>query len=176
MGIVVLSLAAIPLSVLVSALWDPNLGRRSRFWLRFGGLVFCMVVPWIVALVAALGEQVQFVLLCLGLAWALVLVALAPVLLFGGPGSDSGSSDDGGPGRGPDDDRRPPHRPIGGIPLPDAEQSTSRLRGPHTTGHPLRTRRGARERERRPARMWQMRRWPSLRHPPAWHGTRRPIY
>ena len=119
MGVViVLSLAAIPLSVLISALRDRSLHRRSRFWLRFAVLVACIAVPWMVALVGSLGEQGFVVLSWIGLAWGVLLVGLSPLLLFRGPGPDPGPSDDDGPG--PEDDRQPPDRPIGGIPLPDA--------------------------------------------------------
>jgi hypothetical protein len=151
--VVVLSLAAIPIGALISALRDPSFRRRSRFWLRFGGLIACMVLPWLVSLVGGLDEQVEFILVCLGLAWALLLVALAPLLLFQGPSSDPGSSDDSGDGPGPEDDRRPPNRPVGGIPLPDADQPGSRVRGPHRPRHPARARRPARERDRPPARL-----------------------
>jgi hypothetical protein len=156
MGVViVLSLVAIPAWVLIGALRDPTLHRRPRFWLRFAALVTCMVVPWMVGVVVAVGEQAAFMLLMLGLAWALVLVTLAPLVLFWGPGSDPGPSDDtgGGPGPGPDDDRPAPYRPIGGIPLPDGDQPAKRRRGPHRPRHPARPRRVAPERERRPSRL-----------------------
>lgn len=153
MGVVVASLAAIPVGVLVSSLRDPTFGRRPRFWLRFAGLVICMVLPWLVVLVGVVGENAAFVLLLAGLAWALVLVVLAPLLLFCRPDSDPGSSDDTGGGPGPEDDERPPpRRPIGGIPLPDAEPPASRVRGPHRPRRSLHPRRAAREREGRPSR------------------------
>jgi hypothetical protein len=153
--VVVLSLAAIPVGVLIGALRDPTLHRRSRFWWRFAALVVCMVLPWIVALVVAVGEQGVLTLLLVGLAWALLLVAMAPLLLFRGPGTDSGPSDDtgGGPGHGPDDGGRAPHGPVGGIPLPDGEPPASRVRGPHRPRRPMYPRRAAPERERRPSRL-----------------------
>jgi hypothetical protein len=176
MGVViVLSLATIPLGVLISALRDPTLRRRSRFWQRFAGLVICMFLPWMVGLVGALSEQAAFTLLCLGLAWALLLVALAPLLLFRGPGSDPGSSDDGGGGPGPGDDRRPPDRPVGGIPLPDGAQPASRVRGHHTPRRAVHPRRAVRGRERRPSRVLRMRPWPSLRHRAVWMGASRHV-
>ncbi len=157
--VVVLSLAAIPFGVLVGALRDPTLHRRSRFWQRFAGLIICMVLPWLVALVQPAGEQAVLTLLLLGLAWALLLVALAPLLLFRRPGSDPGPSDDSGGDSGPDDDRpRPPH-PIGGIPLPDAEQPASRRRGPHSPQPPAWPRRAAPQRERRPSRVRSLWSW-----------------
>lgn len=155
MVVVVLSLAAIPLGVLIGTLRDPTLHRRSRFWLRFAGLVVGIVLPWVVGLIASVGEQAALTLLLLGLAWALLLVALAPLLLFRRAGSDPGSSDDpgGGPGPGPDDDRQPPDRPMGGIPLPDSEPPSSRVRGPHGPWRPARPRRASREPKRRPSRV-----------------------
>jgi hypothetical protein len=154
MGVViVLSLLAIPLSVLIGASRDPTMRRRSRFRLRFTGVAICIVLPLMASLDGALGDQLRFVLVCLGLGWALLLVAMAPVLLFRSHGPDPGPSDEGGGGPGPGDDHRPPDRPIGGIPLPDAEQLASRARGPHASRRPARPRRGARERERRPSRL-----------------------
>jgi len=152
MGVVVASLAAIPLGVLIGSLRDPTFGRRPRFWLRFAGLVICMVLPWIVVLFARFDENVAYLLLLLGLAWALLLLALAPLVLFCRPGSDSGPSDDSGGGPGPGGGRRPPDRPIGGIPLPDADQPASLERGPHRSRRAPRPRRRAREREPRPSR------------------------
>jgi len=153
MGVAIASLAAIPLGVLIGALRDPTLCRRSRFWPRFAGLVTCIGLPWLVDLLAGFGDRAAWVLLLLGLGWALLLVALAPVLLFRRPDSDPGPSDDADGGPGPDDDGRAPHGPIGGIPLPDAEQSASRVRGPHTPRRIARPRRADRERERRPSRL-----------------------
>lgn len=153
MGVAIASLAAIPLGVLIGALRDPTLCRRSRFWLRFAGLVTCIGLPWLVDLSAGFGEDVAWVLLLAGLGWALLLVALAPLLLFRRPDSDPGSSDDADGGPGPGDGGRSPQRPIGGIPLPDAEQSASRVRGPHTARRIARRRRAGRERERRPSRL-----------------------
>jgi hypothetical protein len=145
-AVILLSLAAIPFGVLISALRDRSLRRRSRFWLRFAGVVICIVIPWSVALVATVGEQGFVVLAWIGLLWGLLLVGLAPLLLFRGPGPDPGPSDDDGPG--PEDDRQPPRRPIGGIPLPDAEPPTARVRGPHPPRPAPRRHRPARQRER----------------------------
>jgi uncharacterized membrane protein YhaH (DUF805 family) len=82
MGVMVLSLAVIPLGILISALRDRSLRRRSRFWLRFTALVICIVAPWMVGLAAPVGEDAAGALLWMGLVWALLLVALAPLLLF----------------------------------------------------------------------------------------------
>jgi hypothetical protein len=157
MGVViVLSLAAIPLGVLVSAVRDRSLRRRSRFWLRVAALVVCISLPWMIATVGSVGEQAFGALLWAGLLWGVLLVGLAPVLLFRGPGPDPGPSDDDGPG--PDDDRQPPHRPIGGIPLPDATPPATRVRGPHRLRRAANRHRPAREPEReRPSRVWPLR-------------------
>ena len=162
MGLVVavLSLATIPVAILVSTLRDPTMHRRSRFAQRFAGLVLCMALPWMVDLVAAPSEQAAVTLLWLGLAWVFLLIALAPQWLFRRPGSDPGPSDEGG--RGPEDDPPPPDRPTGGIPLPDAQQPASRWRGPHTPPRPAHRRRPARERERRPSRLLPFRHRPSV--------------
>jgi hypothetical protein len=153
MAVVVLSLAAIPLSVLIGAVRDPLMLRRSRFWLRFAALLVCMALPWTAAFGRPGGDQGTLLLLLLGLAWALLLVALAPVLLFRRPGRGPRESDDSGGGPGPDGDRRGPDRPAGGIPLPDSRQGAWRLRGPHAHRPQLRRRRAAPERERRPSRV-----------------------
>ena len=149
MVVVVLSLAAIPAGVLIGSVRDPTLHRRSRFWLRFAGLVSLMVLPWTVGLIAPFSDQALLTLLLVGLAWALLLVALAPWLLFRAADSDPGSSDEPGDGPGPEDDRRPPSRPVGGIPLPHADPPLGRVRGAHQLRRPVRARRAARERERR---------------------------
>lgn len=127
--------------------------RRSRFWLRFSALVVCMALPWTVVLVRPVGEQATLLLLLLGLAWALLLVALAPLLLFRRPGADPGQSDDSGGGPGPRDDGRRPDRPTGELPLSDAEQGKWRLREPHKPRPRLRRRRPVREPDRRPSRV-----------------------
>ncbi len=141
MAVMVLSLAVIPIGIVVSALWDSSLRRRSRFWLRFTTLVACMLAPWMVGLTGAAGERTSVALLWTGFIWSLLLSAVAPLLLFRRPGLKRGGSDDSGPG--PEDDRQPPRPPIGGIPLPNSEQPAARSRGAHSG------RRGARQRRPR---------------------------
>jgi hypothetical protein len=147
--VLALSVATMPVGILLSALRDRTLRRRSRFWLRFAGLVLCMIVPWMVALAAAGGEEAFFTLLWAGLAWGMLLAVLGQLLLFHPPDRDTGPSDDDGRGPGPDDDPRPPDRPRGGIPLPDADQPATRVRGPHSPRPAWHVRRSTRERERR---------------------------
>lgn len=148
--IIVLSLAAIPFGVLITSLRDRSLRRRSRFRLRFTGFVICMVAPWLIELPRAVSQRESVTPLWLGLGWGLLLVALAPFLLFRGAESDPGHPDDGGPDPSPEDDPQPPH-PVGGLPLPDAEQPARRVRGPHAPGRATHPRRPAREPERRPS-------------------------
>jgi hypothetical protein len=91
-----------------------------------------------------LGEigKAAFPLVMLGLLWGLMLVVLAPFLLFHEPGPNAGPSDsDGGPG--PENRPPAPPLPVGWIPLPDAEQSPIRTRGPsrgRLSPHPRRSR------------------------------------
>lgn len=160
MVVAVLSLAFIPLGIVISAMRDSTLRRRSRFWLRLAGLVICMALPWMVGLVVAVGEQAAGALLWIGTVWMLLLVAFVPLLLFRRGGSEPGPQDEGGGGPGPEHDGPPPHRPIGGIPLP-TERRSSRVRGPHAPRRGVRPGRATRERERRPSRLWPIRPWPS---------------
>lgn len=129
--VVVLAVEAIPVGILVSAALDRSLERRRRFPLRFCVFLLSVALPDLVVIGgAAVGliADASFSLVMAGLIWGLMLVALAPCVLFRGPGSNPGPSDDGDD-LGPGDDRPPPPWPGGGIPLPDAEQSPVRLRG-----------------------------------------------
>lgn len=94
--------------------------------------------------------QVQLLLLLLGvhlLGLAAVVVLMVPLLRNDDQGmdEDSDGSDDGW-GNRPNVKPDPGRWPGGGIPLPDAEQSRVRLRGPGRLSERLRPR------ERRPAR------------------------
>ena len=85
--------------------------------------------------------------------WFFSAILLAPAVLFrdsGWPGPSDG--DDGGGGGGPPPPPRPPAPPRGGIPLPDADQASIRLRDHgRAVWQRLRPRREARE--PRPARV-----------------------
>jgi hypothetical protein len=165
---------AIPISILVwyavpghaldPALARPPRPRRSRFWLRFVGVLIAMMLPALVALVAPLREQTAGPLLLSGLPWGVVLVALSRFVLFDGPESDRGSADgdDGGPGPG-GNGRPTPLGPIGGIPLLDAEPSAKRLRDHRPPRPGWRPRRPVRQRERLVSRLWPLRPWSSWR-------------
>lgn len=148
MGLVVppLLVSLIPVGALTSAAFDSSLRHRSRFGLRFAAFVVGVAFPELITAFASatgiVGSE-QVLPLLIGLFWGLAILALAPLLLFYGPGSDRGPSDGDNGGPGPADDPPSPTPPIGGLPLPDAEQSRVRLRGPG------RLRRGA---VRRPAR------------------------
>ena len=162
MGLLVGVVAALPLGVLVSAVWDRSVRRRSRFGVRLLALVACMAIPWLVGLLAPVGEQLAGVLLWSGLAWALMLAALAPLLLFHRPdfGPGGAEGDWPGPGRGPEDDPRPPDRPTGGIPLPSTDRSHTRRRRssfPRRVSHPWAP---GRDPERRPPRVRPLWPWP----------------
>ena len=130
MALVVLVLAVIPVGALIGFAREPSGHRRSRFHTRFAALLICMLAPWLVDLVAPLGLQAGVSLAFAGLAWGLLLVALAPFVLFGRAGHDPGPSDDSDGGLGPDDSPQPPPPPIGGIPLPRADGAGRRVRKP----------------------------------------------
>ena len=90
----------------------------------------------------------------LGLVCAAVLILPA---LREGPDFPPGRSDpgsDGGWGRGPDEPPARPGPPSGGIPLPDAEQASIRLRDHRKLPEqlPKRDRRPSREPDRTPVR------------------------
>jgi hypothetical protein len=151
--VIVLSLEAIPIGALVSATFDRSLRRRSRFRLRLAGVVIAMLLPALVTIAAPLSDQAATTLFLLGLGWGLLLFALSSFFLFQGRDFESGPADDddggGGDGPGPEDDRPTPPAPIGGIPLPDAQQSATRLRDHPLPRPAVRPRRPVRDRERR---------------------------
>lgn len=159
--VVALSIEAIPIGVLVSAAFDRSLHRRSRFWLRFAGIGIVVVLPELAAVVAPVGEQTVGVLIWVGLAWGILLLVPSWFVLFRGWGFDPGSADDDHEGPpGPEDRRPTPPSPIGGIPLPDAEPSSARVRDHRLPRRATHRRRPVRERERPPLRLWPLRLWP----------------
>lgn len=133
LAIVALAVALIPVGALVSAARDRSMRRRPRFERRFVAFLFVVVLPEILVVIGAaagfIGDQAD-ILLLLGLFWGIVLLPLASLVLFHGPGFDPGQSDEGGDGPDSGDDRPSPPLPLGGLPLPDADQSSTRLRGP----------------------------------------------
>lgn len=122
--------------------------------LRFARSVLVPFGPLIVAIVlgnTVLAESVALLLLKLAMAWFFCSLVLVPALLFRAESSPGSSTDrDGDGGGGP---HEPPSRDPGpaGIPLPDAEQSSDRVRdhGRRRRGRP--GRRTAREPERAPS-------------------------
>ena len=132
--------------------------RKPHFWLRVA--VLPLVPTAIAAVLIALGalgvlpDGVAAMLLMNVVFLTIPAIMLVPVLLYRRPGPPADSSDDdggGGPGSGP-----PPARPTpppGGAPLPDAEQSRTRIRehGRRVFGGP-RPPRPVREPHRAPAR------------------------
>ena len=87
----------------------------------------------------------------------ILTVAMFPILLRR-PQPPDGGADEDSPGGGPGEDPPPwssPGSPRGGIPLTDAQQSASRLRGHERAfeRRAARQRRDAREPERTPERI-----------------------
>ena len=169
----VLSIEAIPLGILISLVfpgWQPDaalrspLRRRSRFWLRFAAVVIAMLLPDLVAILAPLGEQAAGAMLWSGFLWGLLLLVASRFVLFHRSGPDLGPGGEDGDGPDPGDDRPTPPAPIGGIPLPDAEPSSTRVRDHRPPRPARRSRRPLRERERFPSRLWPLRLRPSWRH------------
>jgi hypothetical protein len=148
--VVVLLVETIPIGVVVGAAFDRSLCRRSRFWLRFAGVVIAIVLPELAAVVAPVDEQTVVTLILVGLGWGILLLVPSRFVLFHGWGFDPGSADDDGDGPGPEDERPTPPSPLGGIPLPDAEPSSARVRDHRPPRRAARPRRPARERERPP--------------------------
>jgi hypothetical protein len=169
MGIVVglvLAVESIPLGILVSALLDSSLRRRARFALRLALFTVIQTAPAVVLIAGAalrvLGEQAVGELLAVCVLSVFVSPALMPILLFVGPDrrGPSGENDDEGPGPGRDGPLAP--RPIGGLPLPDADPSPVRARGPLPLSRVRWPRRPTREPDHRPSRLRSsalLRRW-----------------
>ena len=108
----VLSIEAIPLGVVISFVFpgcqpDAGLGRplrrRSRFWLRFAGVVIAMLLPDLVAILAPLGEGPAGALLWSGFVWGLLLLVPSRFVLFHGSGPRPGPGEEDGEGPGPGD-------------------------------------------------------------------------
>jgi hypothetical protein len=161
--VLVLSVEAFLIGGLIGVVLGCPLCRRSRFWLRFAGVVIAIVLPALVAILAPLGEQPAGMLFWLGIVWGILPIAGSRFVLFHGWGFDPGPGDDDGEGPGPGDGRPTPPAPIGGIPLPDAEPSLTRVRDHRPPEHAPRPRRPTRPRERLPSRLWPLRLWPSWR-------------
>ena len=163
--VLVVSAEAILIGALIGVVLGCPLCRRSRFWLRFAGVVIAIVLPALlslVAILATLGEQTAGMLFWLGLMWGMLLIATSRSVLFRGRGLDPGPDDDDGEGPGPGDGRPTPPSPIGGIPLTQNLHSrvcATIARRRRAT----RPRRPVRQRERLVARLWPFRLWPPWR-------------
>jgi hypothetical protein len=99
--------------------------------LRFARTVLVPFGPLIVAIVLGslgLAEPVALLLIRLAMAWFFCSLILVPALLFRAEPSPGSSTGEGGDGSG--GPQGPPSRDPGpaGIPLPDAEQSSERVR------------------------------------------------
>ena len=147
---------SLPFAVLTSVVSGRPLCRRSRFWLRLIGVAVVMLLPDLGAILIRSDEQTAAVLLWLGFMWGLVLAAAATFLLFHQEGSDPGPGEEGGEGPDSGDSRPTPPSPVGGIPLPDAEPSSTRLRDHRPLPRVPRPRRPTRRRERLPSRLWRV--------------------
>ncbi len=159
----VLSVEAILIGVLIGYVFACPQCRRSRFWLRFAGLVTAVVLPGLVAILAPVGEQAAGPLFWLGLLWGGSADRGVEVCALPRMGSDPGPDDEDGEGPGPGGSRPTPPAPVGGIPLPDAEPSLTRVRDHRSPRRAPRRRRPTRQRERLPSRLWPLRLWPSWR-------------
>jgi hypothetical protein len=100
--------------------------RRSHFWGR--ALLGCVAVLSMLPLTAASVTLKVLPEELLGPIWLLFIagaLTLAPVFCY----RSAGSSDvAGGGGPGPEPPLRGPETPPGGVPLPDAEQASARVR------------------------------------------------
>ncbi len=107
--------------------------KRSRFGARVA--LACLVMLWVVLLAAgtvAVGVLRENMLGPLWLLLAVTALGLGPACCYRRAASAPGSSDTGwGPGSGPGPPPSRPDRPLGGIPLPDADQSSERVRDHH---------------------------------------------
>ena len=99
--VLVLSAEAILIGALIGVAFPRPLCRRSRFWVRFAGLVIAIVLPALVAILAPVGEQAAGMLFWLGFVWGISLLAPARFVLFQRRGFDAGPGDDDGEGPGP---------------------------------------------------------------------------
>lgn len=171
MGIVVglvMAVESIPLGILVSALLDSSLRRRARFALRLAMFTVIQTAPAVVLIAGAalrvLGEQAMDELLFVCVFSVFVSPVLMSILLFHGPDRRGpfGENDDEDHGPGPGRDGPLAPRPIGGLPLPDADPSPVRARGPLPLSRYRWPRRLTREPDRRPSRLLSsglLRRW-----------------
>ncbi len=166
----VVAVESIPLGILVSALLDSSLRRRERFGLRLATFMVIQTAPAVAFIAGAAlrvrSEEAAGELLTVCVFWVFLSPALMPILLFRWPDwrGPSGENDDEdhGPGPGPGRDGPLLPGPVGGLPLPDAEPSPVRARGPLPPRRFRRPRRPAREPDRRPARLLSsalLRRW-----------------
>jgi hypothetical protein len=125
------------------------MARRSvTFVVRIAFFGLLLFAPLLLVLAAAamppgLPARVEGTLLLVCGIWFFSAILLAPAVIFRDSGSSPGSDGDGGGGGGGSPPRPPlpPAPPRGGIPLPDAEQSSSRLRDHDRPARRPRTRR-----------------------------------
>ncbi len=154
----VLVVESIPLAILVSASLDSSLRRRPRFALRLGMFTMIQTAPAVGLIAGAalrvLSEQAVGELLTVCVLSVFVSPVLMLILLFHGPdrSGPSGENDDEDHRPGPGEDGPLAPGPIGGLPLPDADPSPIRARGPLPPRRLRSPRRATREPDRRPTR------------------------
>lgn len=131
--------------------------RRSHFWVRV--LIASLGLPALVACLIAVGQlnvlsnNVATALLSSLFFAGVIALMLVPGVLYRGSGPSPGTSEsDGGGGPGPGRPPPSPDIPRGGLPLPDAEQASARVRDHTWPRFDELPRRPAHEPRRRPAR------------------------
>ena len=110
--------------------------RRSHFWFR--ALLAALALPAFMAVLFGVARQrvlslpddeVGKGLLTLMFLVGVIALMFVPGLLYRRSDSSSGPSESsGGGGPGPGQPPSSPHAPAGGLPLPDAEQASTRAR------------------------------------------------
>jgi hypothetical protein len=154
-------LAMVFLEPFLLALWAAvgnGRPRRSHFWVR--ATLAALALPALLAAIFGLtrlhvaslepaAKQLLTLLFLLGV----VALMFIPGLLFRLSDPSPGPDDsDGGGGSGPGRPRPSPERPVGGIPLPDADQARARVRDHHAPKlHDVKRRGPAHEPRRTPA-------------------------
>jgi hypothetical protein len=130
--------------------------RRSRFWLRFAGVLVAIVLPGLVRSSRRWVSRSKD--RCSDSDWFVaVLIASSRLVLFHGWGVDPGPDDGNGEGPRPEDGPPTPPAPVGGVPFPAAEPSSTRVRDPRPTRRASRPRRPIRERQCLRSLLWPLR-------------------
>jgi hypothetical protein len=113
--------------------------RRSHFWVRasFAGLALPAFMAVLVGVARqrvlplpdhGAGKELLTLLFLVGV----IALMFVPGLLYQPSDPSPGTSESGGGGAGPGPPRPSPDRPLGGVPLPDADQARARARDHQT--------------------------------------------